>query len=474
MIPRRLPVRMSRVPLSLVLGALALAAFVPAPALATSPNPYLVKNINKSGGSDPQSLTAVGDMLFFTANDGVHDRELWVSDGTAAGTHMVKDILTTPADYAPYWPGGLTAINGLLYFSATDGVHGYEPWISDGTEAGTHMIKDIEPAAGVFGSDPVGYTELNGIVYFNAKTRLYGEELWRTDGTDAGTYQVADLTPGSGSSFPEYMVAFKNKLYFVRHDARNSDKGTLFRTDGTAAGTKAMRDSKGNKIKGTFNYGVLRAIGDHLFIGRNYKELWVSGGTPASTKKLVDIGTRNVIGAGDTAYFVWQEGTQAPASFLWRSDGTPAGTQPVTYSDGSSISPGFLTPFGSDLVFWGSDSWNGDSTPHTGGMSITDGTNAGTHALGVYSLPTDYTSDFFEPTPRATLNQVLYYPAQTYDGTGAFSDVALWRTDGTGAGTYAVSPEYASGILTGVTAVGNKVFFVTKAGSGTELWAYVP
>ncbi len=69
---------------------------------------------------------------------------------------------------------------------------------------------------------------------------------------------------------------------------------------------------------------------------------------------------------------------------------------------------------------------------------------------------------------------MLYYPAQTYDGTGNFSDVALWRTDGTGAGTYAVSPGYPSGILTGVTAAGSKVFFVTKAGKGTELWAYAP
>ena len=455
---------------------MALVAFVPAPALATSPNPYLVKNINKSGGSDPQSLVAIGDRVFFTADDGVHDRELWVSDGTAAGTHMVKDILpTTPTDYAPYWPDNLTAINGLLYFSATDGVHGYEPWVSDGTEAGTHMIKDIEPTAGVFGSDPAWYTELNGAVYFSAWTRANGRELWRTDGTDAGTSMVADLTLGSGGSYPEYMVAFKDRLYFVRHDARNSNKGTLFRTDGTAAGTKAVRNSKGNKIKGPFNYGVLRAIGDHLFIGRNYKELWVSGGTPASTKKLVDIGTRNVIGVGDTAYFVWQDGgPQAPTSFLWRSDGTSAGTQPLMYSDGSPISPGFLTPFGSDLIFWGSDSWDGDQTPHTGGMSITDGTSAGTLALGVYSLPTDYSSDFFEPTPRAILNSILYYPAQTYDGTGNVSDVALWRTDGTGAGTYAVGPGYASGILSGVSAAGNKIFYVTKAGSGTELWAYVP
>ena len=96
----------------------------------------------------------------------------------------------------------------------------------------------------------------------------------------------------------------------------------------------------------------------------------------------------------------------------------------------SSIYGNFLTPLGNDLIFWGSDYWEGGDTPHTGGLSISDGTNAGTHALGVYALPTNY-YDLIDPTPRAILNSVLYFPAQTYDGLGNFSDVALWRTDGT-------------------------------------------
>src|SRR6478672_10323876 len=109
--------------------------------------------LSASAAVDPQDLTVVGNRVFFTADDGVHGRELWVSDGSSAGTHMVKDIFPgVDADYAPYWPGGLTPVGGLLYFSATDGVHGYEPWISDGTDLGTHMIKDIEPTDAIFGS----------------------------------------------------------------------------------------------------------------------------------------------------------------------------------------------------------------------------------------------------------------------------------------------------------------------------------
>src|SRR5207247_222215 len=80
--------------------------------------------------SNPQQLTNVNGTLFFVANDGTHGRELWKSDGTAAGTTLVKDI----------WSGGgsigylntLTNVNGTLFFSARDGATGYELWRSDG------------------------------------------------------------------------------------------------------------------------------------------------------------------------------------------------------------------------------------------------------------------------------------------------------------------------------------------------------
>lgn len=468
-----LPARL-RLALGVIASALAVIAFVPGPALAVTPSPYLVKNINPNGSSDPQELVAIGSKLLFTANDGVHDRELWVSDGTPAGTHMVKDILpTSPSGYAPYWPGALTAAGGLLYFSATDGVHGYEPWVSDGTADGTRMIKDIEPSDGIFGSDPYGYTELNGVVYFSAATRLNGRELWRTDGTEAGTRIVADVTPGTGGSYPQYFTAFNNRLYFVRHDARNSNIGALFRTDGTSAGTKAVRDHNGNRVKGMFTFGVMSVVGDHLFFNRNRKEVWVTGGTPATTMKLTDFGTRFIVGAGGVAYLSWDDGgPDAPPSFLWTSDGTPAGTQPLMYYDDTPIVGGFYTPLGSNLVFWGTDTWDGESRP-TGGLSISDGTKAGTVPLRVYALPVDYNS-IADPTPRATLNSVVYFPAQTYDGLGNFSDVTLWRTDGTRDGTYGVTPGYPNGV-TGVTAMGDKIYFVTKTGGkGAELWAYVP
>ena len=82
--------------------------------------------------------------LFFTANDGTNGRELWKSDGTAAGTVLVKDIQPGQRQLEPRQPDGR---GRPLFFAADDGTNGEELWRSDGTAAGTVLVKDIRPGS---------------------------------------------------------------------------------------------------------------------------------------------------------------------------------------------------------------------------------------------------------------------------------------------------------------------------------------
>ncbi|HZE09969.1 MAG TPA: ELWxxDGT repeat protein [Burkholderiales bacterium] len=87
-------------------------------------------------------------------------------------------------------PFGGAAFNNAVYFSAFDRTSGFELWKSDGTDAGTVRVKDINPGPG--GSGPFGFTVLNNALYFSADDGTNGFELWRSDGTEAGTVRVRE------------------------------------------------------------------------------------------------------------------------------------------------------------------------------------------------------------------------------------------------------------------------------------------
>jgi ELWxxDGT repeat protein len=120
-----------------------------------------------------RSLTPLGAKVYFSYDDGEHGRELWVSDGTEAGTRMVEDLLPGPGSSHPRQ---LHVEGNILLFSATDGVHGVEPWRSDGTALGTRMLQDIAP--GALPSSPVEFTASGPNVYFAANDGTTGFELW--------------------------------------------------------------------------------------------------------------------------------------------------------------------------------------------------------------------------------------------------------------------------------------------------------
>ncbi|HJX28989.1 MAG TPA: ELWxxDGT repeat protein, partial [Thermoanaerobaculia bacterium] len=157
--------------------------------------------------------TALGGRWFFTANDGVSGRELWVSDGTTFGTRRVRDIRPGPASSRI---GQLTTGLGRVYFTADDGVHGEELWVSDGTEAGTRMVRDLVPGAAT--SFPRELAAFGHVVLFAADDPDHGVELWRTDGTEAGTVRLQDIAPGTTPSSPHRFTASGPNVYFAAND----------------------------------------------------------------------------------------------------------------------------------------------------------------------------------------------------------------------------------------------------------------
>ena len=164
--------------------------------------------------------------LFFRASDPLRGFELWKSNGTAAGTVLVKDInpegASTPFDFA--------VANGTLFFCAALGPYeheDYELWKTNGTAVGTVKVKEINTLIGLppFGgsSRPSYITTMGNHVYFSAQDMLHGRELWRSNGTAAGTKMVKDINP-KGSSNPRRFLVFRDKLLFVATDGVNGSE----------------------------------------------------------------------------------------------------------------------------------------------------------------------------------------------------------------------------------------------------------
>ena len=192
----------------------------------------LVRDINTVAASaDPSQLIDVNGTLFFVASTPTTGVELWKSDGTVAGTVLVKDIRPGIASsFAGYnfFATELTNVNGTLFFTANDGINGFELWKSDGTAAGTVLVKDINPGGGAAGSSfPASLTNVGGILFFAANAGINGSELWKPDGTAAGTVLVKDINLVEGisteseSSYPSYLTNVGGILFFTADDGIN-------------------------------------------------------------------------------------------------------------------------------------------------------------------------------------------------------------------------------------------------------------
>ncbi|MEX0641590.1 MAG: ELWxxDGT repeat protein, partial [Pirellulales bacterium] len=252
-----------------------------------------VLDINPNGWSAPRELTDFHGTLLFIAYDDQHGYELWRSDGTAAGTSLVKDVrpgpegLRTRDDY-PFQQ--FTVAGDTLYFVADDGVHGRELWQTDGTETGTSLVKDIWLGDG--SSQVAGLAAFEGRLYFGATDQDGDRELWSTDGTEAGTIRVTAISTGSGDTGVWIPPGAQSgdRLYFIAHGGPLNTQ--LWSTDGTPLGTQLVREFAGS-MGGNFLSVELPSGMKTLFfaasdISNQSPRLWKTDGTTAGTVEVLN------------------------------------------------------------------------------------------------------------------------------------------------------------------------------------------
>ena len=419
-------------------------------------------------------------------------------------------------------PSEFVQIGDLTYFAATSEEYGRELWVTDGTEEGTVLVKDIyegtysadldddgEYDTYACSSNPSELIEYNGELFFVANDGENGTELWKTDGTEDGTVMVADIAEGEGYQYPygtgPYHSAPTNltisdgTLFFTAWDP---DSGIeLWKTDGTESGTVMVKDL----YEGTYtnSYGtyanssnpkyLVDLDGTLFFTAYNNedgRELWSSDGTESGTVMVKDIfeGTYYYYGTYGTygpyanssspsnftvmdgeLYFVAQDETYGAE--LWKTDGTESGTEIVADIAEGTVSS--MDEYSAMLVIDGMLYFSADDGTHGEELWISDGTADGTELVKDINEGSEgnlsYYAGFIE------FNDMLYFSAD--DGVNGRE---LWRSDGTEEGTVLVKDFYTGADYNGygydsypfyMEVIDGQLFITAKSAStGRELW----
>ncbi|MBZ0111154.1 MAG: hypothetical protein K8J08_01705 [Thermoanaerobaculia bacterium] len=342
-----------------------------------------IRQDRKSGSCNCGFAALEGEFLF-VADDGTHGCELWRSDGTAAGTALLYD--TVPGENLRHeGPQRLRRLDTDTAVFITP----YAVWRSDGTPEGTMALLSIEvdtPAvSGIF--EIARDVSALGIYYLQADDGIHGTEPWRTDGTVEGTQLLVDSAVGGDDSQPRFdLIEFAGDVYFLAGGAQH---WSIWRTDGTPDNTQpffGVETGRTQQVK-----GLLGVASDRLFFAAGDAatgwELWSTDGTPAGTELVLDIAP----GPAPSLTYTrpeWVTNLEGRLIFpaddvdhgreLWASDGTAAGTfllADAFVGDESGIklsfSPSLPRRIGTRVAYFAYDSegplawnlWTTDGTP---------------------------------------------------------------------------------------------------------------
>lgn len=408
----------------------------------TTDGTILLKAINVPLGSNETDtfFTELNNLIYFSGGEGDGSGigyELWKTDGTLINTSLIIDV------YHPYGNNtqkeDIIAFNNKAIFSGTDGIHGEEPFITDGTIAGTKMIKDINPeysSLNTWNDQRASYTKAGNNVFFRATNGTLGYELFKTDGTESGTSMVKDISIGNNSSLSDYtlFMTFNDILYFRANDQIHGEE--LWRTDGTEEGTYLLKDINAGSASGITSSNMINTGDDYV----NTNCYGILNGYLYFT-------ALDNLGYG-----------------IWKTDGTTNNTTKVlSFPDTQSYNfPPVILNANSDKIFFmrkiDDSSWDYNS------LWSSDGTQAGTSLLGTWG------SNNASPFKRNLIfNNEFYFTVLTLNGA------ALMKSDGTQSGTIPVTnpnftPHYS---FQSLVSCGNYIYFSIRpelTNVGKELW----
>jgi ELWxxDGT repeat protein len=428
----------------------------------------MVKDIRPASkvSSSPEFITQSNGALFFSAMDDSAGRELWKSDGTEAGTMLLKDIRTSGDSDIE----NLTDVNGTLFFTATDGIHGDELWKSDGTEAGTVLVKDMNPGSAGSNNtsmwrDPMSnFRNANGKLFFIASAGT-DNFIYRSDGTEQGTVRITRADYYGLNSLQPTFTGMQDHVYFfnIGDESEGLNLWKLHTNETTPQKVRRFympvdyEDSYGYE---TYEHAMVQCNNRLYIVGRiaNHQgfKLIRSDGTSGGTQVITDPynGTLSsnpseLISVNDVVFFrtrpdpydyLWAYSEDYTSEELYRTDGTEEGTYklPGAFQEWNE-----MTKVGNRLFYTvESSGWE---------LNVSDGTN-------ISNIATDETGET-RPFLLTAVGDFLYYT--NYLGE-------LWRTNGTATGTVRVR-DFTK--ITSISDVNGKVYaLVQTASEGLELW----
>ncbi len=383
----------------------------------TPTSTYMLKDFTLNGNSDIYLFVANLDKLVFSVKDENGKGSLWATDGTKSGTILLANV-TAQVGFDNFRNGAdFQEFNGKIIFSGDDGIHGSEPWVTDGTPEGTYMIQDLGNNGG---SNPYFFNHIGDkFIFSTSKNVGFNSVIWSTDfsknscnriyqgndkqsniidvgldgqllivnsffdpvsetdytmisvtnGTSSGTFPILGEDKNLKGNLIKY-TKVKDQVFFIMSYIWDS---LLYVTDGTKNGTKLLIEELANVAK-------LQNWDDKIFFQVDANGNYISDGTKEGTFEINELIEEPILFLeyfimGDKLYFA--DKNDDGLISIWESDGTKSGTRKVKTMDETdeNVDIGFKNSFYGNIVF----DYYESGKP--GELWMTDGTEEGTKKI---------------------------------------------------------------------------------------------